>query len=139
MIRRNLGYLILLFMAAVFLFFFLTGCSTADPESSGRAGASTSQADVPEHTPGATVDAEDYTGPVQQVTNWEYEAAVYSKEKKECARHKTVNGKRRCAEYKTTPAKETDDADWYLVLADGTRVDVDAATQAAYPVGSMYP
>jgi hypothetical protein len=145
MIRRNLGWLIIIFMAAVFVFFFLTACGTSKPATKAPAAADTSAAQVPEpgYTPGQTVDAEDYTGPAQQVANWEHEPAVFSTTaaKRECVRYKTVNGKRRCADYKTTPAKrtETDDADWYLVLADGTRVDVDAATQARYPVGAMYP
>lgn len=147
MIRRNLGVLIIIFMALVFVYFFVIACGgTAKPAAQAPAGGSTSAAQVPEpgYTPGQTVDAEDYAGPAQQVANWEFEPAVTTTTpaKKECVRYKTVTGgQRRCAEYKTTPAKTTvtDDADWYLVLADGTRVDVDEATQAAHPVGSMYP
>lgn len=140
MIRRNLGYLILIFMAAVFVFFFLTGC--AGPKSEpGNAGG---------YTPGQTYDAEDYRGPAQEVVDWDYESAEYGTRTKKvadgtetyCKTRKngrcTSSGTR--TKYKNVDERyEKDDADWYLVLADGTRVDVDEATQARYLVGAIYP
>lgn len=107
------------------------------------ANASNTQAPRADYTPGGTYDAEDYVGPAQTVANWEFEPDVKSTSAatRKCVRYKRVNGKSRCADYKTEPGKVTvsDDADWYLVLADGTRIDVDQQTQARYPVGAMYP
>lgn len=126
MIRRNLGWLILIFMAAVFVFFFLTGC--AGPKSEpGNAGG---------YTPGQTYDAEDYNGPAQAVTGWDYEPAEKGTRTKKTPYCKKPANKNKAA------CKEEyvkDDADWYLVLADTTRVDVDEATQARYLVGAIYP
>lgn len=119
----------------------LAACGNDKAPANG--GASTERQDRAAYVPGQTYDAEDYAGPVQAVTGHDHEAAVVSTTaaKKECVRYKTTNGKRRCAEYRTTPAKTTttDDEDWFLVLADGTRVDVEQGDQARYPVGATYP
>ena len=121
----------------------LAGCSeprTSAPRSSAPTPPPSA---TPSHTAGATYDLDEYAGPAQKVTGHQYEPAVIAttKAKRECARYKTVAGKRKCAEYRTTPASTTvtDDADWYLVLADGTRIDVDEATQARYPAGVTFP
>lgn len=98
---------------------------------------------------GMTVDAEDYNGPSQQVTGHDHEAAVTRLDTdRRCTSYRTSTtgtGKNRrtsrtCASYAvTTRYVTTDDEDWFIVLADGTRVDVDAATQARYQPGSVYP
>lgn len=130
-------------LVALALALGLAACSVKpSPTPITEPGAPSTSGAAPGYVPGSTVDAEDYAGPAQQVTAWDHEAAVTSTTpaKRECARYKTVSGKRRCAEYRTKPATTTttDDEDWYLVLADGTRVDVDQATQQRYPVGAVY-
>ena len=132
-------------LIAALLIAALGGCGDDAPANSTEAtgGPATSATAVTGYVPGQTVDAEDYAGPAQQVAGHDHENAetVTTPAKRVCVRYRTYNGKRRCADYKTTPAKTvvTDDEDWYVVLADGTRVDVDAETQARYPVGSTYP
>jgi hypothetical protein len=98
---------------------------------------------------GGHYDAEDYYGPAQPVTAHEHDdqhmgtrtvrkpdgTETYCKTRKNgrC----TSTGTR--TKYKNV--QETyvaDDEDWILLLADGTRVDVDQETQARYPVGSVY-
>lgn len=142
MIRRNLGVLIIIFMALVFVYFFLTACSFGPKSEPGNAGG---------YTPGQTYDAEDYAGPAQQVAGHDHEDAEYGTRTKKVAdgterycSAKKPNGT--CKTYSTrtkyksvSERYEKDDEDWYLVLADGTRVGVDAATQARYPVEAMYP
>jgi hypothetical protein len=99
---------------------------------------------------GGTYDAGDYNGPAgQQVVRWDHEPAVTRLDTtKRCTSYRTSTtgtGKnkrasRTCASYAvSTRYVVTDDEDWYLVLLDGTRVDVSAGQQAAHPVGSVYP
>lgn len=98
---------------------------------------------------GSSYDAEDYYGPAQQVTAWDHDDAHMGTRtvrkpngtETYCVTRK--NG--RCTSTGTRTKyrndQETyvaDDEDWILVLADGTRVDVDQQTQARYPVGSVY-
>jgi hypothetical protein len=118
----------------------LTACSGPRSEP-GNAGG---------YTPGQTYDAEDYAGPAQQVTGHDHEDAEYDTRSKRvadgtetyCKTRKngrcTSSGTR--TKYKNVPERyEKDDEDWYLVLADGTRVDVEQGDQARYPVGVTYP
>jgi hypothetical protein len=132
-IRKSAWYLLLLGAAAVFMYFLLAGCG-------GKA--------TPAGPP--TVDAEDYRGGPQAVASWDYEPDVTSTRTKRVAdgteRYCTSRKNGACKSYGTrtkyenvTESYVSDDADWYLVLADGTRVDVDQQTQANYPVGAMYP
>ena len=103
--------------------------------------------EVAQYQPGQTYDAEDYNGPAQQVTNWESEGDVWStRDKYKSERYcKTKKANGTCKTWGTRQVKSgteryvSDDADWYLILADGTRVDVDAETQARYPAGTVYP
>lgn len=134
MIRRNAWALILLGMAALFIWALLSGCS-GRPE---------------QYKPGHTYDAEDYDGPAQKVVDWDYEDDVWGTRSERyvsgtesyCVSRK--NG--RCTSTGTRPKYSTrtvpaviDDADWYLVLEDGTRVDVSKDEQAKHLVGSVYP
>lgn len=127
-------------MIAAALVLALAGCGGPKSEP-GNAGG---------YTPGMTYDAEDYNGPAQAVTGWDYEPAEYGTRTKRVAdgteQYCTRRSNNRCTSYGTrTKYKnvderyEKDDADWYLVLADTTRVDVDEATQARYQVGAVYP
>lgn len=132
--------LLLLGMAVALVWALLAGCGPASEP--GNAGG---------YTPGQTYDAEDYLGPAQKVTGWDHEAAVTGTRvvrkpdgtERYCAARKS-NGT--CKTWSTrtkyknvTESYVQDDEDYYLVLADTTRVDVDAETQARYPEGSMYP
>lgn len=125
----------------------LAACGNDSKPSTG--GASTERAEHT-YTPGMTVDSEDYAGPAQAVTGHDHEDAEYGTRTKRvsdgtetyCKTRKngrcTSSGTR--TKYKNVPERyEKDDADWYLVLADGTRVDVEQGDQARYPVGATYP
>lgn len=118
---------------ALFGVLALAGCNS-DTKDTGRR-----QADpAPTHTPGSHVDAEDYVGPVQAVTAKRFDPEVPAvtetkKVKGDCKTRK--NGK--CTAWnpdktKTVVKKKKDDADWVLILADGTEVDVDESTFNAY-------
>lgn len=133
--------LLLLGMAVALVWALLAGCVGGPKSEPGNAGG---------YNPGMTYDAEDYRGPTQKVTGWAHEEAVTGTRvvrkadgtERYCVTRK--NGVCKSwgtrTKYKSvTESYVSDDADWYLVLGDTTRVDVDEATQARYPVGAMYP
>jgi hypothetical protein len=120
-----------LFVALAVAGLALTGCTD-------KRAAQPAAAPAPQHTPGSHVDAEDYVGPVQAVV-----ARRFDPETPAVTETKTVKGdcktrkNGKCTAYypdkkKTVTKKEADDADWVLILADRTEVDVDQATYDAY-------
>ena len=121
-----------LIMVLLAVTFGLAGCG-GDKDSGNNRNVSTQQH---AYTPGETVDAEDYNGPAQKVIAHDYEPDVRG------TRTKNTSNCRKAANRNKPSCKESyikDDADYYLVLADGTRVDGDQAMQVQYFVGSIYP
>jgi hypothetical protein len=127
--------------AALTLATILAACGGTKPADRTPAPAAAAQ-----HTPGAHVDAEDYAGPRQAVTAKRFDPAVTEKkiEKGKC---KIRNNKGRCTAWhadKTTTV-EKDDADFVLILADQTEVDVDQDTYDSYDLtdadtaGDVFP
>lgn len=119
------------------------GLAACGNDGTPAGNSNAERTEVEHYQPGGTYDAEDYNGPAQLVTGHDHENAVTSTAAptKKCVRYRTVNNQRRCAEYKNEPGKVTvkDDEDWYVALADTTRVDVTREQQESHPVGSIWP
>lgn len=127
------------------------GLAACGNDGTPAGNANAERTEVEHYQPGETYDAEDYNGPAQQVTGHDHEEAEYGTRTKRvqdgteryCSAKKsdgTCKTYSTRAKYKNVSERyEKDDADWYVVLADGTRVDVTAEQQAAHPVGSIWP
>jgi hypothetical protein len=132
---KKLGVVIALLLA-------LVGCDADTPSNPSEARGKP-------YAAGGTYDAEDYNGPVQEVTGTDIEPAVMGtrpkyKSERYCSSKKPNGTCKTWGTRRVPDGTETyvqDDTDWIIILADGSRIDVDEATFNRYQgkTGLTYP